>query len=172
MIIDFDLFSQANNSYGLEIAEKMFGLLATQVKSIFRKTDTIAIFNYDIEDVTISRFEGDAFGILLSDLDDHLMVTWTVKRIFDVLSQPILFEDKEVNVTCNIGISIYPEDANSAEELLSHANTAKSFKSNNLTKNNFQFYDSSMQKRSLKLLGLEVEIKRAIKNQEWILYYH
>ena len=171
LIIDFDLFSQANNSYGLEIAEKMFSLLSTRISSIFRKTDTIAVINFDLKDVTISRFEGDAFGILLSDLNDHLMVTWTVKRVFDVLNHPILLDDKEINVTCNIGISIYPEDATSAEELLSHANTAKSFETNNLSKNNFQFYDSSMQKRSLKLLGLEVEIKRAIKNQEWVLYY-
>lgn len=171
LIIHFDLFSQANNSYGLEVAEKMFRLLSDRITSVFRKTDTIAVVNFDSKDITLSRFHGDEFGILLSDLDNDSMITWTVKRIFDELNQPLLFEDKMVNVTCNIGISIYPEDAGSAEELLSHANTAKSFGAKDFSINNFQFYDASMQERSLKQLGLEVEIKRAIKNEEWVLYY-
>ena len=171
LVIDFDLFAQANNSYGLEIAERMFSLLSERISTIFRKTDTVTVVNFENKDVTLSRFEGDEFGILLSDLDDHLMVTWCVRRVFDALTQPILYGDKEINVTCNIGISIFPEDASSAEELLSHANTAKSFKNQDYTKNSFQFYDASMQERSLKLLGLEVEIKRAIKNDEWVLYY-
>lgn len=169
LIINFDLFAQANNSYGLDVAEKMFRLLSDRINAIFRSTDTIAIVNFD--EVTVSRFEGDEFGILLPDLDDHLMVTWTVKRVFDALSKPVSYENKEVNVTCSIGISVFPEDASTAEELLSHANTAKSFESKDFTKNSFQFYDASMQERSLKQLGLEVEIKRAIKNEEWVLYY-
>lgn len=169
LIINFDLFAQANNSYGLDVAEKMFRSLSDRINAIFRRTDTIAIVNFD--EITVSRFEGDEFGILLPDLDDHIMVTWTIKRIFDTLSKPISFEDKEVNVTCRIGISVFPEDASSAEELLSHANTAKSFESKDFAKNKFQFYDASMQERSLKQLGLEVEIKRAIKNEEWVLYY-
>ncbi len=171
LVIHFDLFAQANNSYGLDIAEKMFGTLSDRISSIFRKTDTIAIVNFNVEDVTVSRFEGDEFGILLPDLEDHMMVTWTVKRIFDALSKPISFEDKEVSVTCSIGVSVFPEDARSAEELLSHANTAKSFESKDYSKNSFQFYNASMQEKSLKQLDLEAEIKRAIKNEEWELYY-
>jgi len=171
LIIDFDLFSQANNSYGLDVAEKMFSLLAVKISSIFRKTDTVSIIKFDNNDVTISRFEGGVYGILLSDLDDHMKVTWTVNRVFDQLSQAVVFEDKEVNVTCNIGISIFPEDASSVEDLISHANTAKSFENKSFTNNSFQFYNVSMQEKSLKLLGLEVEIKRAIKDEEWILYY-
>ena len=171
LVIHFDLFAQANNSYGLGIAEKMFGTLSDRISSIFRKTDTIAIVNFNVEEVTVSRFEGDEFGILLPDLDDHMMVTWTVKRIFDALSKPISFEDKEVSVTCSIGISVFPEDARSAEELLSHANTAKSFENKDYSKNSFQFYNASMQEKSLKQLGLEAEIKRAINNEEWELYY-
>jgi diguanylate cyclase (GGDEF)-like protein/PAS domain S-box-containing protein len=171
LVIHFDLFAQANNSYGLGIAEKMFGTLSNRISTIFRKTDTIAIVNFNMEDVTVSRFEGDEFGILLPDLEDHMMVTWTIKRIFDALNKPISFEDKEVSVTCSIGISVFPEDARSAEELLSHANTAKSFENKDFSKNSFQFYNASMQEKSLKQLGLEAEIKRAIKNQEWVLYY-
>jgi len=171
LAIEFDLFPQANNSYGLDVAEQMFGLLSTKISEIFRITDTVAILNFDSKDVTVSRFERDGFGILLSDLEDDLMVTWTVKRVFEELNQPISLDEKQINVTCNIGISIYPEDARSAEELLSHANTAKTFENKGLSKNNFQFYDNSMQQRSLKQLDLEIEIKRAINNNEWELYY-
>lgn len=171
LIIDFDLFAQANNSYGLVVAENMFSILSERISTLFRKTDTVALVNFDANDVTISRFEGDTLGVLLSDLVDHTTVTWVIKRVLDALISPIVFEAKEIYVNCKMGVSIFPEDASSAEELLSHANTAKCFKQRNLTNNNFQFYDASMQAKSLKQIDLEVEIKRAIKNEEWVLYY-
>lgn len=171
LILEFDLISLANNSFGMEIAEKMLALLTERIVSVFRKTDSITLFGFNSNNLMISRFEGDEFGVLLTDLEDRKVVTWAVKRIFDAISLPISFEDKHINATCKIGISIFPEDAGTAEELFSHANTAMSFLLKDNTVNNFQFYDPEMQKISLKQLGLETEIKRAIKNEEWILYY-
>ena len=171
LILEFDLISQANNSYGMEIAEKMFASLTERIVSVFRLTDSITLFNYDTNDLMISRFEADEFGVLLNDLKDRQVVTWAVKRIFEAMSLPISFEDKHINVTCKIGISIFPEDARSAEELFSHANTAKTFAQKDNEVNNFQFYDPEMQRISLKHLGLEAEIIRAIKNEEWVLHY-
>ncbi len=171
LIMEVDLLSQANNSFGMQVAEKMFSILTDRIVSIFRKTDSVALFNLNADDLTISRFDGDEFGILLADLNDQMIVTWTVKRIIEEMAESINLEDKEVNVSCKIGISIYPEDADSPEELFSHASTAKSFVDKDNVQSGFQFYDSEMQKISLKQLGLEREIKRAINNEEWILYY-
>jgi diguanylate cyclase (GGDEF)-like protein len=171
LIIDVDLFSQANNNFGMEVAEKMFSSLTDRITSVFRKTDSIALYNLNTNDLTISRFDGDEFGVLLSDLDDRMLITWVVKRIFDSMNQPISYEDKQINVICKIGISVFPDDASSPEELVSHANTAKSFVLKDKAVNGFQFYDSEMQTISLKHLKLESEIKRAIKNDEWVLYY-
>ena len=171
LILEFDLISQANNSFGMDIAEKMLTSLTERLVSIFRKTDSITLFNYDSNELMISRFEADEFGVLLNDLEDRQVVTWAVKRIFESISLPISYNNKHINVTCKIGISIFPEDARSADELFSHANTAKTFALKENEVNNFQFYDPEMQKISLKQLGLEAEIIRAIKNEEWILYY-
>ena len=171
LILEFDLISQANNSFGMDIAEKMLTSLTERLVSIFRKTDSITLFNYDSNELMISRFEADEFGVLLNDLEDRQVVTWAVKRIFESISLPISYNNKHINVTCKIGISIFPEDARSADELFSHANTAKTFALKENEVNNFQFYDPEMQKISLKQLGLEAEIIRAIKNEEWMLYY-
>lgn len=171
LIIEFDLLSQANNSFGMEIAEKMFSSLTERMVSVFRHTDTVALINFNANDLTISRFEGDEFGILLADLDNKEVVSWSVKRIIEAMAEPIYYEDNEINVSCKIGISVYPEDAGSPKELLSHASTAKSFAKKDSLQSGFQFYDSQMQKTSLQQLGLEKEIKRAIKNDEWVLYY-
>lgn len=171
LVIDFDLFSLANNSFGIEVAEKMFLSLTDRLANVFRKTDSIALFNFDSNDLMISHFDRDEFGILLTELDDRMIVTWAVKRLFDAMKLPISFEDKHINVTCKVGISIFPEDANSPEELFSHATTAKTFVNKNKAISDFQFYDPDMQKSSLKQLGLESEIKRAIKNEEWVLFY-
>ena len=171
LIIEVDLLPQANNSFGMGVAEKMFSILTDRIVSLFRKTDSVALFNLNANDLTISRFDGDEFGILLADLDDRMVVTWMVKRIIEAMAEPIHFEDKQINVSCKIGTSIYPEDADSPEELFSHASTAKSFVNKGNAQSGFQFYDPEMQRTSLKQLGLEREIKRAIKNDEWILYY-
>ena len=171
LIIDVDLFSQANNIFGMEVAEKMFSSLTDRLSSIFRKTDSISLYNLNVNDLTFSRFDADEFGVLLTDLDDRMLVTWVVKRIFDAMSEPISFEEKQVNVTCKVGISVFPDDARSPEELISHASTAMSFVQKDKAASGFQFYDTEMQRVSLKHLRLEAEIKRAIKNEEWVLYY-
>lgn len=171
LIVDFDLFSQANNSFGRAIADEMFVTLTQRLMAMLRKTDSITLFDTDSSDLLLSRFDGDEIGILLADLDNRMTVTWVIKRILDVMTQAIYHGDKRINASCKVGISVYPEDANSAEELISHADTARSFARKDNMPNGFQFYDPEMQKISLKQLGLEAELRRAIENEEWLLYY-
>nr|WP_305906952.1 GGDEF domain-containing protein [Methylomarinum sp. Ch1-1]MDP4519666.1 GGDEF domain-containing protein [Methylomarinum sp. Ch1-1] len=125
LIVTCDLFSQVNSSFGRAIADQMFISLAKRMDGIFRKDDSIALFNAVAEDLIISRFEGDEFAILLADFDDRMIVPAVVKRIADAMKTPVCIDDKQVSVSCKIGISLFPEDAGSAEELLAHANTAK-----------------------------------------------
>ena len=171
LIVDFDLFSQANDSFGRTVADEMFVLLTERLVSMFRKTDSIVLFNSVADDTTIYRFDGDELAILLTDLDDRMAIPWLVKRIFDAMNQPVLLEDKQVNVFCKVGISLFPEDAGSPEELISHANTAKSFAKKENNANSCQFFDQEMQEASMQQLTLERDVRRAIKDEEWLLYY-
>ncbi len=171
LIIEVDLFSQANNSFGAKVAESMFASLTKRMIDIFRKTDSISLFNANSDDLTVSKFDGEAFGVLLPDLEDRMNITWVVKRILGEMSQPVLHDGKSIGTTCKIGIGVFPDDAESTEELISHANTARAFMAAGTGGGHFQFYDSEMQKTSQKLLELEMEVNRAIKNKEWLLYY-
>jgi diguanylate cyclase (GGDEF)-like protein len=171
LIVNVDLLSQAKSDFGKTIADEMIVSFSERLISVFRKTDSISLFNSNAEDLTISRINGDEFGILLSELDDQMVIPWIVKRLIEAMTQPILVADMEANVSCKVGISIFPEDASSSEELISHANTAMSYTKKDSKRNSYQFFDTEMQKASKKQLALEVELRRAVKNEEWLLYY-
>lgn len=172
LIVDVDFYTQASNCFGKATADELFSAFSLNLVSHFRKSDSIALLNADAGDgLVISRFEGEQFGVLITDIDDRTVVPWVVQRFFDIISQPVIHQEQELNVSCKIGISIFPDDAVSADELLNHANTAKSYAKKSPHENSYQFFDAEMQKVSIKQLALESEIRRGIKNHEWLLYY-
>ena len=171
LIVDIDLFiTQVSAGFNSDIANQMFIVLSKRLSNIFRTSDSITqTINKD--DLSIFRFNRDQFGVLLSDFDNRMVVPWMVKRIFVAMGEPILSEEKAVNVSCKIGISIFPEDATSSQDLVNHANTANTYAKKDINLNSYQFFDSEMQKASIKRLVLEAEIRQAIDNDEWLLYY-
>jgi diguanylate cyclase (GGDEF)-like protein len=170
LVVDFDLHALVNASFSNTSANEMYVSLSNQLSSIFRKTDSISLINSTVDDEwTVSRLERDEFGILIADIEDRKVIPWVVKRLFDTMNQPMTFNDKQITVNCKVGVSIFPEDANSPEELISHAYTAKSFAKKDFF--GYQFFDPEMQNSSMKQLQLEADIRNAIENDEWELYY-
>jgi len=169
LIIDVDLFSQVNNSFGRDIADEMFVLLTKRVIELFNKENSSFIM--DSNDITIARFNNDELGILLTNLNGRMILSLAAKRILDAMSSPIVVDNKQVDVSCKIGISIYPEDADSPEELISHAGMARSFARKEQSLDNFQFYTPKIQEESLNQLRLASEIRTAIDHEQWHLYY-
>ncbi|MFW5450084.1 MAG: EAL domain-containing protein [Methylophagaceae bacterium] len=171
LMVDIDLFSQANKSFGREIADDMFVSFTQRLVEVLRSSDSVTLFDSGLNDLVVSRFDSSEIAILLSDLDDRMMVTWVAKRILSVMSQPIYHGDKRITVSCMVGISVYLEDSTSSDEMISHAAIARSYARKENIPSGFQFYDPEMQQTSLKQLELEAEIRKAIENEEWVLYY-
>ena len=171
LAVDINLFSQVNKIYGRAKADEMFKQLSDRLSHILRKTDTVTVFSFEPNDLTISRLAGDQFGVLITDLEDRLAVTWVVQRIFEEMSSPIEIEGQQIFISSKIGISVYPDDASTADDLLDHSNAAKHFAKKQQGQHQFQFYNHQMQQNSIKQIKLEIEMRRAIKNEEWLLYY-
>ena len=84
----------------------MLKALAERLKSCIRESDTV------------SRRGGDEFTFTIPDLADPQDVVPLAQKIVEAVSPPFQIENHEINVTCSVGIAVYPLDANDAEDLI------------------------------------------------------
>ena len=164
LIIDIEMFSQVNANLGRSGGDELLKQVAYRLNSIVRKSDGVSR-------LSVSRFAGDEFAVLFTDLPEKEQVTWAVKRILDVINQPVEVEGNTVYLTSHVGVSIYPTDADSVESLLSNAMSAKQYSKKHKSELGYQFYDNHVQKLSVRHLQLEDELRQAVANEEWVLLY-
>ena len=107
----------------------------------------------------------------MTDIEHQEYVTWAVKRFLDATQEPFDIEGNTIHLGAKIGISLYPTDATSVDELFNHAIAAKKYCKQNSTRFNYYFYDQHMQELSQKHLQLEKEIYKAIEEEQWHLLY-
>ena len=164
LIIDIEMFSQINASLGRSGGDELLKQVAYRLNSIVRKTDGVSR-------LSVSRFAGDEFAVLFTDLPQKEQVTWAVKRILDLINQPVEVEGNTVYLTSHVGVSLYPTDADSVEDLLNNAMSAKQYSKKHKSEYGYQFYDHHVQELSIRYLQLEVDLHRAIEHEEWTLQY-
>lgn len=164
LIIDIEMFSEINARLGKTGGDGLLKKVAERLNSIVRKSDGVSR-------LSVSRFAGDEFAVLFTDLPQKEHVTWAVKRLMDIINQPIDIDGNIIHLACHIGISLYPTDADSVESLLNNAMSAKHYSKKHKSEFNYQFYDHHVHELSVKHLHLETELRSAIENEEWILQY-
>ncbi len=156
--IDLDRFKQINDSLGHDIGDLLLTKISTVLSQCVRQSDTVA------------RLGGDEFVVMLEDIDGISFVSRIAQSILDSMSLPFHLENNEVSISSSIGISIYPDDGESSDELVKHADIAM-YHAKNSGRNNFQFFTSQMNSLVQSRLRLENELRAAIRNEEFILHY-
>ncbi len=157
MFIDLDRFKYINDSLGHTMGDFLLKEVANRLKRIIRTGDTI------------SRLGGDEFTIILSDstLEETKNAA---NRILDLFAQPFIIEGQEYVVTPSIGISLYPTDGEDIETLIKNADTAM-YHTKEEGKNNFRFYTHEMNQAISRKMLLEKDLRKALKNNEFEIYY-
>lgn len=157
LFCDLDNFKHINDSLGHFIGDKLLQSVSQRLIRQVRASDTV------------SRHGGDEFVILL--LDDHSEnAALTAEKILQALSQPYFIGEHELYVTTSIGISLYPDDGMDAESLIRSADTAL-YQAKSKGRDNYQFFKEEMNARAVERQSLEVDLRRAIKQEEFILHY-
>jgi predicted signal transduction protein with EAL and GGDEF domain len=119
---------------------------------------------------TLARFSGDNFIALATGLRRIEDASLLADRICDALAQPIVLGEQGVVVSCSIGIALYPEDATTAEELISHADTAlhgAKIEGRGL----HRFFTSALNDDLQEQFRIEQALRRAIERHELLLHY-
>ncbi len=164
LVIDSEMFRQVSDSLGSAIGEQLLQTFAERLTTIFRRTDGVTR-------LILSRLASDEFAVLISDISQQEQVTWAIKRLLDATEAPIEIETHSFYLKTRVGVSLYPTDASSVDELMSHAITAKKFCKGKTSASNYLFYDKHMQTNAMQYLHLEKELRNAIKHDQWLLLF-
>ena len=130
--IDLDGFKLVNDALGHNAGDELLKVVGARMARCLRASDMLA------------RFGGDEFVILLPALaDEPGSIAPLLERVREAVTEPVLVEGQEVQVSCSIGVTFYPRDGVDANALMMHADVAM-YRAKELGNNNVQFYASDM----------------------------
>ncbi|VEF74556.1 developmental regulator MorA [Pseudomonas chlororaphis] len=162
MFLDLDRFKPINDSLGHAAGDRMLKEMATRLLDCVDDDDTVA------------RMGGDEFTLLLQPRTSREIALnraiHVAEQILASLVKPFVLEGREFFVTASIGIALSPQDGNELSQLMKNADTAM-YHTKERGKNNFQFYQADMNASALERLELESDLRHALEQQEFILYY-
>lgn len=158
VFIDLDNFKLINDSMGHDTGDLVLRTVAEVIQN-----------SLDIDDVA-GRFGGDEFIVLMPNISDEKEALYKTNRIAEHLNQCIRINNKEVHMPASMGIAIYPKDGTTVEELVKNADIAM-YGAKNLGKNTCKLYNSEIDMKILEEQKLTHDLKEAIKNKEFMLYY-
>lgn len=158
LLVDLDRFKNINDSLGRDAGDFYLKQAAIRLSETLRDTDTVA------------RLSGDEFVVVLENIAQAKNITAIAAKILTAIAQPLDVTGHEITCTASIGISLYPKDGNSIDQLLKHADLAMS-RAKALGKNRTQFYVQAMTDNAVNYLLLENDLRKAIENDELCLHY-
>jgi diguanylate cyclase (GGDEF)-like protein/PAS domain S-box-containing protein len=170
LFLDLDRFKLINDTLGHRIGDLLLQAIAERIISGMRRSDVVAHIGSDNIGDLVARMGGDEFTLLLTDIKKPEDVAKVSYRILEELSKPFLISSQELFITASIGIAIYPLDGEDMDNLIRNADTAM-YHAKIRGRNNFQFFDESMNIHIKERLSIENRIKTALSDNEFVLYY-
>lgn len=158
MFLDLDHFKDINDSLGHAAGDQLLQAVAERLLACVRNSDTV------------SRNGGDEFVVLLAEGRNMQDSSVTAQKIINALAKPFVIDQHELRVTCSIGISVYPVDADNADALLKNADTAM-YHAKEAGRNNYQFFKHAMNVRAVERQAIESSLWQALERQEFVLHY-
>jgi diguanylate cyclase (GGDEF)-like protein/PAS domain S-box-containing protein len=131
LFVDLDDFKQVNDSAGHAIGDRVLQSTARRLLACVRNSDTV------------SRYGGDEFVILLSEIDDARSLMPVAKKILDAIAAPHNLEPHVFHLTASMGVSIFPQDGRDGESLIQGADAAM-YRVKQNGGNNIQFFDGRL----------------------------
>jgi diguanylate cyclase (GGDEF)-like protein len=158
MFLDLDKFKEINDTYGHEVGDELLKQVAIHLNSAVRESDMVA------------RLGGDEFVILLEGFPDTGDVVKVAKKIVNAHLEPLVIGSQLVKTSTTIGISFYPQDGSTAEELLKNADVAM-YHAKQRERGSIQFFHEELNATERLRNQFEQEVQQALENNEFELYY-
>jgi len=159
--VDLDSFKLVNDSLGHAAGDELLKVVAGRMVECLRRSDTVG------------RFGGDEFVLVLPQghvVDGAVEAAGLLEKILSAVVRPVALEGQQVQVSCSIGVAMYPRDGRDAGTLLMNADAAM-YRAKELGKNNVQFYAQEMNASLEEKLTLMEGLRQAVDGDQLRLVY-
>lgn len=156
MCLDLNRFKAVNDTLGHGAGDLLLKEVAKRLEGCVRASDTVA------------RMGGDEFSIILDDLTEAQQIALVARKIIDNLARPFALDGHEAFVTTSVGIAVYP--SSDGASLVADADSAM-YSAKEQGQNTFRFHTPEMNARARELLDMEGKLRRALDQEEFLLYY-
>ncbi|WP_444977305.1 sensor domain-containing protein [Xanthobacter sp. TB0136] len=159
LCVDLDRFKTINESFGHLVGDQVLRISAERMRAVLGGN------------ATLGRYGADEFVVLLEGLSGPEMAANVASQIIRTLAAPYVLGDGiEAYIGASVGISLLPDDANSAQALVQHANSALSEAKAN-GRGTFSFYTQALTQEAKTRVELESDLRRALTRNEFVLHY-
>ena len=158
MYLDLDNFKRVNDTLGHDAGDSLLKQVASRLQQCVRAADTVA------------RPGGDEFTIILDGISSVSDASRVAENILEEMRKPIEIAGQQLVVTTSIGITLLPQDSLDAQTLMRNADMAM-YKAKERGRNNYQFFTKDMNENAVNRLKIETELRTALANCEFELYY-
>ena len=171
LFVDLDRFKRINDTLGHSVGDKLLKDVAKRLAKCVRSTDTVSKLDPIASGaIRLARLGGDEFVIKLYGIEQEETVATIASRVIASLTPPFSCAGHQFVVTPSIGISLYPQDGRTSEELLMNADSAM-YRAKSVGRNNYKFFSETMRTKSLHRLDLENLIRTAIDEEQFELHF-
>lgn len=158
LFLDLDRFKDVNDSLGHAVGDRLLQMVAVRLRDCIRESDTL------------SRRSGDEFTLIAAQIKSAASVEVVAGKIIHALKQPFYISGHQIYVTSSIGITVFPDDAETAAELLKNADQAM-YSAKEQGRNRYCYYTARMQSDADNRLRLHMDLIDAIENQQFEVVY-
>lgn len=158
MFVDLDGFKEVNDLEGHAAGDELLRQGADRIRACVRDSDTVA------------RLGGDEFTVILTAIRNMPHVDMLAQHLLDELARPFSLDGHSVSITGSIGIALYPHDAGTAAQLLTHADQAM-YAAKHSGRNRFSYFTADMRLTAWQHLQRINELRVALAEHQFMVHY-
>ncbi|HEX6138113.1 MAG TPA: EAL domain-containing protein [Casimicrobiaceae bacterium] len=158
LFVDLDNFKIVNDTLGHPVGDLLLKAVAARLRSCVRHNDVV------------SRLGGDEFTVILRNIGTPDNAGHVAEKLVAALASPFRIVGRDVQVSCSLGISLFPQDGSDATKLMKCGDMAM-YHAKRCGRNNFQFFSPEMDAAARRRLSLETGLRRALEKGEFFLEY-
>jgi len=158
MILDIDHFKSTNDTLGHQLGDALLREISGRLRQCIRASDTIA------------RLGGDEFAVIAPDISEPEDMDIFAERILASLAEPYHVNGLEVKTTASLGMTVYPEHNACSDDLIRNADIAL-YKAKEEGRGRFKRFDNELDQEAKKRRRIEIELQRAIANDQLELFF-
>ena len=158
LYLDLDRFKNINDTLSHQVGDRLLQQVALRLTHQVREEDTLA------------RLGGDEYVLLMEGGMDLRDLSRVADKLLMTFRHPIHIDGHELDITCSLGISLYPDDAANADQLMRNADAAM-YQAKQSGRNTYCFFSAELARAAAERLALEQDMRRAIEREEFELYF-